>query len=171
MHAIRRANISDFKILAQLAKKTFIESHGHSAKEKSISNYLNKYYTEEAIKIELSNPEFIYFVLEYNKIPIGFSKITLNTNHEQIEESDLVLLDRIYVLEEHIGKKLGWELFQANLNYSKENKQNGMWLHTWVENKKAIDFYLKTGFNIIGSYDFQIDETHSNPNHTMYLKF
>ena len=54
---------------------------------------------------------------------------------------------------------------------SKKKQQKGIWLAVWVENKRAIKFYQKAGFKIVGKYDFQISKTHSNPNHIMYLKY
>jgi len=46
-----------------------------------------------------------------------------------------------------------------------------MWLFVWTENHKAINFYKKAGFKIVGQHDFQISATHSNPNHQMLLTF
>jgi len=46
-----------------------------------------------------------------------------------------------------------------------------MWLFVWIENIRAINFYLKTGFKIIGSHNFNITTTHSNPNHQMYIEY
>ena len=65
--------------------------------------------------------------------------------------------------------KLGWELFNFNVKQSKAQQQVGMWLHTWTENQKAINFYSKAGFKIIGHHDFKISETHCNPNYQMLL--
>ncbi|MDB9805965.1 MAG: GNAT family N-acetyltransferase [Flavobacteriales bacterium] len=171
MHSIRRADNSDSQIIAQLGRKTFVESHGHSASEKSISNFLERNYTKEALAIELINPKFIYFIIEFDKTPVGFSKIILNTEHILVEEKSISLLDRIYLLEEYHDKKLGWILFQHLVEFTTAKNQKGMWLHTWIENKKAIIFYKKAGFQIIGSYDYNIDETHSNPNHVMHMKY
>jgi ribosomal protein S18 acetylase RimI-like enzyme len=46
-----------------------------------------------------------------------------------------------------------------------------MWLYTWTGNERAVSFYLKAGFKIIGSHNFKISATHSNPNHRMLLEF
>ena len=68
-------------------------------------------------------------------------------------------------------RKLGYQLFDFNVNLSKEHNQNGMWLFVWIENKRAVSFYEKTGFKIIGSHDFFLSKTHSNPNHQMLLDY
>ena len=51
------------------------------------------------------------------------------------------------------------------------NKQAGIWLFTWVGNQRAIDFYLRCRFKIIGSQKFKVTETHYNQHHQMFLDF
>lgn len=170
MICIRKAKLKDAETLADLARQTFLESHGHSAKEATILRYLDQNYTVDVFLKELNNIDFQYHVLEYENKVIGFSKIVLNQPHPLIFNSNITKLDRIYILENYLNRKLGWKLFDFNLSIAKTNGQKGMWLYTWVENRRAIDFYQKNGFKIIGSHDFAIDETHSNPNHLMYLQ-
>jgi ribosomal protein S18 acetylase RimI-like enzyme len=80
-------------------------------------------------------------------------------------------LERLYLLKEFYGRNLGAELFNFNLNLSKEAGEKGLWLYVWKGNDRAIRFYQKQGFEIVGSHDFKISETHHNPNHQMFLKF
>lgn len=79
-------------------------------------------------------------------------------------------MDRLYLLQEFYDLKLGLKLLEFNIAISKKANQLGMWLYTWAENKRAVSFCLKTGFDIIGKADFKISATHSNPNYLMYLK-
>jgi len=58
-----------------------------------------------------------------------------------------------------------------SLGLSKKNQQKGVWLEVWVENYRAISFYSKMGMKNVGSYDFPVSKTHSNPNHIMYLQY
>jgi ribosomal protein S18 acetylase RimI-like enzyme len=60
---------------------------------------------------------------------------------------------------------------QFNIDYSREQGQAGMWLFTWTGNERAVDFYKKVGFTIIGSHQFKLSETHYNPNHQMLLQY
>jgi diamine N-acetyltransferase len=101
----------------------------------------------------------------------GFSKINLNATHSNIAGENATKLDRIYLLKEYQGLKLGFELLKFNIDFSKNNNQSGIWLFTWTGNTKAIDFYHKIGFEIIGSHDFYVAQTHYNPNYQMYLNF
>ena len=101
----------------------------------------------------------------------GFSKIVLNIPNTNIENANITKLDRFYLLKAFYGKKLGAELFDFNVKLAKKKEQKGIWLAVWVENLRAFNFYSKSGFKIVGKYDFQISSSHSNPNHIMYLTF
>ena len=100
-----------------------------------------------------------------------FSKIILNEVHPNINKQQVTKLDRIYLLKEFFDLKLGCELLKFNIELSKKNNQSGMWLFTWVGNTRAVNFYLKAGFKIIGSHKFKVSETHYNDNHHMLLEF
>jgi ribosomal protein S18 acetylase RimI-like enzyme len=64
---------------------------------------------------------------------------------------------------------LGQQLLDFNINLIKENNQAGVWLFVWQENERAINFYIKNGFVVIGSFEYKISENHSNPNYQMLL--
>jgi len=171
MISIAKAGKKDFKLLAELGELTFIESHGHSAAPDVISNYRNEKFSIDAISAELNEPANIFHIITYNNKPAGYSKIIFNTSHPIIEEKNVTKLERIYLLEEFYDLKLGHQLFQFILDISKKSEQAGMWLYSWKENQRAINFYKKNGFEIIGSYDFRLSESHTNPNHIMFLKY
>ena len=171
MTSIVRASVADAELLSKLGKTTFIESHGKSASEANIESYVNLKYSQNACVVELQNSDNIFYLLYHNEKAIGYSKIILNVPDANIPIKNVTKLERFYVLQDYHNLKLGWELFNYNLIYSKNQQQAGMWLYTWTENQKAINFYTKAGFKIIGNYDFKITETHSNPNYQMLLTY
>lgn len=169
MTSIIKANEKDIKLLADIGRVSFIESHGNSASKADINKYVNEKYNYEVFKEEISDPENIYHIIYHNEHTAGFSNINFNAKHSNIQMKNVTKLDRIYLLKEFYGLKLGYELFTFNVELSKKNGQAGMWLFVWKENHRAVNFYKKTGFKIIGSHDFKLSETHSNPNHQMLL--
>jgi len=168
---IHKITEKDIPLLSNLARTTILESHGHSAPAADMNNYIAEKYTEAVFEKELSDPNNIYHFIYYNDKAVGFSKIVFNCPYEGSTIQNITKLDRIYVLREFYDKKLGQQLFQFNVDLAKENNQAGMWLYTWIENTRAIRFYEKNGFKIIGSHDFHVSPTHSNPNHHMLLLF
>ncbi|HSF87886.1 MAG TPA: GNAT family N-acetyltransferase [Saprospiraceae bacterium] len=171
MITIRPATVADAILLSSVAPITHMESHGHSASAEHHEIYISKKLSVEAFTHELSNPDFLYNVLFVDDVAAGYSKIILNFNHPLIAEQPVTKLERIYLLKPYYGMGAGKMLFDHNVRLSKAQHQLGMWLHVWIENHRAFAFYLKQGFKIIGSYNFEVSPTHFNPNHVMYLKY
>ena len=171
MISIVKAKEEDYQLLTEIGKATFLESHGHSASKANIDQYVSEKYNHDAFRYELSDPQNIYHIIYYKQQPAGYSKIIFNAPHSNIKEGNVTKLERIYLLKEFYSLKLGAELLKFNIELSRQNKQAGMWLFVWKENPRALNFYKKAGFEVIGSYDFKLTETHSNPNHQMYLKY
>jgi ribosomal protein S18 acetylase RimI-like enzyme len=96
--------------------------------------------------------------------------MVFNSEHASIEEKNVAKLDRIYLLSEYFNMKLGAELLKSAIEVARKNDQSGIWLFTWVGNIRAINFYLKAGFQIIGSHQFRVTASSYNMNHHMYLK-
>lgn len=94
----------------------------------------------------------------------------MNASHPNIAAENVTKLDRIYLLKEFFGLKLGLQLFNFNIELCKYHKQSGIWLYTWIGNTRAINFYRKAGFKIIGSHKFYVTNTYYNLNHHMFLE-
>ena len=167
MTSIVKAGISDTELLVEIGRRTFVESHGSSASAEDIERYVSETYQEDVIKAELDDPNNLYHVLYHGVQPAGYSKIILNDSHRNIEKPNVTKLERLYLLKEFYGRRSGYELLNFNIELSVKNLQCGMWLFVWKENHRAVRFYERTGFKIIGSHDFRISDTHSNPNHQM----
>ena len=171
MTSIIRATEDDSLILSELSKQTLIESHGRSAPKEDMDQYIALKYNEETIKAELRDPANIYHLLYYNDELVGFSKIILNIPYKEGVDKKMTKLDRIFLLKKVYDLKLGVELLTFNLNLMKQHHQTGTWLFAWTENERAIKFYKRNGFEIVGSHDFKISENHTNPNYQMFLNF
>ncbi len=171
MISIVKATADHFKLLTDIGRQTFIESHGHSAKQADIDSYVAEKYTDAISQKELSDSNNIYHFIYYDNQLAGYSKIIFDSGHPNIPLQNITKLERLYLLKDFYKQKLGATLFDFNLELSKNNNQAGMWLFVWKENQRALQFYSRNGFEIIGSHDFPISPTHSNPNHQMLLTY
>ena len=163
--------MNEATMLSALASQAFWESHGNSATTEDIRSYINEAYNVEVLRNELSDEANLYYCIFVNSVPAGYSKIVLNSQYPDSQAKNISRLDRLYLLREFYDQNLGSELFEFNLNLVRQNNQSGIWLYAWTENERALGFYRKHGFKIIGSHNFRISETHSNPNHQMLLSF
>jgi len=168
---ILKANIDHSDLIIELGRQTFIESHGHSASIEDITCFNNKTYNKEILQKEFQDPNIQYHIIYYRGKAAGFSKIESYASNKYIKDIDVSKLDRIYLLTEFYHLGLGSKLLEYNIKLSKKEIQKGIWLAVWTENARAIKFYCKMGFKILGAHSYEISPTHSNPNHIMYLEY
>lgn len=171
MGTIKIPTPADLPLLSALASKALWESHGHSAAYEDMNRYITTKLSEEALRTELLDERNIFYWLHHDGRPAGYSKIILDTPNECVAAQNVTKMERLYLLEEFHGQGLAKQLFDFNVEIAKEAKQAGIWLNSWKENHRAIAFYQKMGFEIVGDSLFKISDTHYNPNHVMWLDF
>jgi len=171
MASIFRAGEQDSQLISRIGGITIVESHGHSAPMDVVDKYISEKFNFDSIQKDLGDPQNIYHLINHDNKPAGYSKIILNYGHPDVKMKNVTMLERLYLLKEYHSLKLGLELLQFNIEFSKDSDQSGMWLYVWKGNLKAVSFYEKNGFKIIGSFDFNLTESHSNPNHHMFLEY
>jgi ribosomal protein S18 acetylase RimI-like enzyme len=171
MISIVKANSKDAELLSEIAIPSFMESHGHSASREDINSYITEKYNTDTLREELGNEKNIFHFIYAGEKLAGFSKIIFNFPYEESPEPNITKLEKIFILQEFYDRKIGKELFEFNRNLAISNGQAGIWLFVWIENLRAIRFYEKNGFKVVGSHDFRISPGHTNPNHRMLLLF
>ena len=170
-YSIRIANTGDAETIAELGRTTFFDAHSNSAPKEDLENYFAEKFNKDAVEKELSNPDNILHLLLAGEKTAGYSKIQFNTPCTFLPENDAVCkMERLYISKEFYDKKLGYKLFVFNKDLCIQNNQTGMWLTVWVENERAVAFYERLGFRIIGEILFKVGTT-QNPNYVMWLEF
>ena len=158
MITIREATLNDIEVLALLGRVTYSESHGHFINNKEdLSNYNDEAFSIEKTTEEIHKKENIYWIAYSNHLPIGYAKLVLNAENESISDKNSCRLERIYVLNEFLGQKVGYQLYNAILNKAKELNFNQIWLTVYIKNYKAIKFYEKQDFKKVGDYTFWVN--------------
>ena len=154
---LRIADDNDSKLLSELGKICFIEAFGKDNTEDDLKNYLDESFKEEEIKSELQNPDITYLIaIDENKEPVGYAKLNREEKPEELNGIPSIQLQRIYVRQNTKGKKIGALMMQKCMDIAKNENRKFIWLTVWEENKSAIDFYFKWGFEICGHRYFRI---------------
>jgi ribosomal protein S18 acetylase RimI-like enzyme len=63
---------------------------------------------------------------------------------------------RIYACQEWLGRGVGPMLMQACLDEARQRGCDALWLDVWERNPRAIAFYRKWGFKVVGTQGFQL---------------
>jgi len=130
MISVIRATDEHHRLIVAIGKVAVADAHRAGTPAENLNEYLEKHYNDHTICEELADADNIYHIIQYNGNPVGFSKIILNASHPDIKAENITKLDRIYLLKEYFGLKLGLELLNFNIEVARKNKQSGIWLYT-----------------------------------------
>jgi diamine N-acetyltransferase len=81
-------------------------------------------------------------------------KINFGSSQTEQKDKNSLEIERIYVLKEYHGKKVGQVLYDCALKIAKEKQIEFVWLGVWEKNPRAISFYTKNGFEAFDKHVF-----------------
>lgn len=143
---IEQINHSHIEALQQIGRQTFSETFAESNSAENMSKYLEEAYSFEKLNEEINNPNsFFYFAMLDEKV-IGYLKLNMGVSQTELQDKNAIEIERIYVLKDFHGKKVGQLLFDKAIKIAKEQQVAYVWLGVWEENKRALQFYTKNGF-------------------------
>ncbi|MGV3656450.1 MAG: GNAT family N-acetyltransferase [Chitinophagaceae bacterium] len=171
MVSFQQLTPADAEMLAHVGGVSLLESHGHSAPPEVMQAYVDRSFSVAACRAELSDNRNIFYALYYHGEPAGYFKTIYSIPHQSVAIQPVTKLERLYVLNKFLDKKLGQLLLQKSVELSKEAGEQGMWLNVWKKNERAIRFYQKQGFENVGESMFVLTETHANPNWVLLLRY
>jgi ribosomal protein S18 acetylase RimI-like enzyme len=143
---IEQINHCHIAALQQIGRQTFLETFAESNTAENMAKYLEEAYSHEKLSAELNNPNsFFYFAMLGEKV-IGYLKLNMGLSQTELKDNDALEIERIYVLKDFHGKKVGQLLFDKAIAIAKAQHVACVWLGVWEENKRALQFYTKNGF-------------------------
>ena len=153
---IRRANTDDVKLLTELAYKTFWDAFAHHPKNApdDLAFYMRQAFKEEQILSELSDPNNIFLIAEYEGETAGYAKIIVGATEDGVTAERPIELSRLYSHQRFLGKGVGQNLLDECFRIAKNNECDVMWLGVWEYNPRAQKFYEKNGFRFVGKHTF-----------------
>lgn len=155
MYHIRKATTTDSKILSQIGAETFYQTFRPHNSENDMQAYLQKAYNEVTILQNLQNENVVYYLCLDEQMPIGYMKLILNTSYGELKGIEL---EKIYVLQDYLGSGAGQLLIDKAISCTRENNFQILFLGVWQENKRAVSFYHKNGFETFATRTFQLGE-------------
>ncbi|MFZ2283724.1 MAG: GNAT family N-acetyltransferase [Lutibacter sp.] len=155
---IRKANQADIKLLQNIGRQTFFEKFTENNSEENMLKYASEAYTFEQIASEVNNPNSQFYLATLNNQTVGYLKINFGDAQTELQDPQALELERIYVLNEFQGKKIGQQLFEKTLEMANQAKVKYVWLGVWEENTGAIKFYEKNGFKAFSKHVFMLGD-------------
>jgi ribosomal protein S18 acetylase RimI-like enzyme len=153
---IRKATIKDTELLLNIGRQTFFEKFTENNSEENMLKFAAEAYTFEKIASEVNNPNSQFYLANLNNLTVGYLKINFGDAQTELQDPQALELERIYVLKEFQGRKIGQLLFEKTLELAKKAMVNYVWLGVWEENKSAIKFYEKNGLKAFSKHIFML---------------
>jgi ribosomal protein S18 acetylase RimI-like enzyme len=89
---------------------------------------------------------------------IGYLKINFGKAQTELMDSNAAEIERIYVLKQFQGKKVGHLLLEKAMGIAHKMKVKYLWLGVWEKNIGAIGFYRKHGFKEYDKHIFKLGD-------------
>jgi len=160
---IKKIVLEDIEQLQYISRQTFIETFSEVNTKDNMNKYLDESFNISRLTGEIQNvnSEFYFAVIEAKVV--GYLKINCGDAQTELKNNQTLELERIYVLNEFHGKRVGQILFNKALQIAEQMKVDYLWLGVWEENHKALKFYMKNGFTAFNKHVFRLgDDTQTD---------
>lgn len=153
---LRKAENEDHINLQKIGKLTFSETFASDNSEENLRAYLETAFSTEKVKAELSDENAEFYFAEFENEIIGYLKVNYGDSQTEIKNEKALEIERIYVLKEFHGKKIGQMLYEKAIELAKGVNADFVWLGVWEQNPRAIRFYKKNGFTEFDKHVFRL---------------
>jgi ribosomal protein S18 acetylase RimI-like enzyme len=159
---LKKLTLENLPELQFLSRQTFQETFAEHNSAEDMHKYLEESLSTSRLRAELSeeNTAF-YFALENQKI-LGYIKLNFGNAQTELQQENSLEIERIYVLKDFLGKKIGQILLDHAIAIAKQRNCDFVWLGVWEKNLRAINFYLKNGFTEFGQHSFLLGTDNQN---------
>jgi ribosomal protein S18 acetylase RimI-like enzyme len=153
---IRPAGLTDAAALAALAERTFCQTFASNNSEENINLHCAQRFSAEIQGNEISDPQMSTLLAEVAGELVGFAQLRLAQGAACVKGDRPAELHRIYVSSEWHGRGVAGELMRAACATAARAGCDCIWLGVWEHNPRAIAFYRKCGFSVVGDQVFML---------------
>ena len=155
---IRKITVNEITELQEIGRTTFRETFSAVNTEENMKKYLEESFSKEKLTSELTDPNTEFYGARLADKLIGYLKLNFGEAQTELREKNGLEIERIYVLKEFHGKKVGQVLYDKAVETARQKQLDYVWLGVWEENPRAIAFYKKNGFVEFGKHIFKLGD-------------
>jgi ribosomal protein S18 acetylase RimI-like enzyme len=154
--ALRRAVTGDAPSLAVLAERTFRDAFGARNSPEDMDLHCARHFSPAIQAREIGDRGIVTMLALEGSQLVGFSQLTLSKPKAHVAGERPAELNRIYVVAEWQGKGVAKALLEQAIADATAAGADCLWLGVWEHNPKAMAFYRKSGFEIVGAHPFML---------------
>jgi len=154
---LRRATPSDAPALSTLAARLFEQTYEAANRPDDMRDYLAAAFSADAQRNELAHAERVVWIAEdATAAPIGYAALRRGSAASGVGGARPAEIERIYADRAWHGRGVGDTLMRACVEQARAWSCDVIWLGVWERNPRAIAFYGKNGFRVVGQQAFRL---------------
>lgn len=140
--------------LQKISYATYQAAFASMCAEDDMNAYLETSFRMERLKKELANKSSWFYLLYQDHRLVGYLKLNEGEAQTEFLDRESLEVERIYVIGDFQGQGMGRRMLQKAVDTAQERGKSYLWLGVWDKNEKALAFYKKNGFYLIGNHSF-----------------
>jgi len=154
---IRQATEADATLLSQLATRLFEQTFGPMNDPADMRAYVAHAFSIEAEREALSDTDRVVWIAEDERhTALGYATLRRGSTADGVVATRPAEVQRIYVDQALHGQGVGNTLMRTCVDHAKLWRCDVIWLGVWERNPRAIAFYEKSGFRVVGRQSFRL---------------
>jgi ribosomal protein S18 acetylase RimI-like enzyme len=150
---IRPWEKSDLASIRRITWESWISTYLSFIPETDLKSYFDIHYTEKCLLSMFDDPSMHGFIAAMEGQAAGYARLFFNRHENRLYVSSL------YFLPDFQGRGMGGRLLEAAEGYATEKGLDELWIGVMVENRQALEFYRKVGFQFIREEPFTMGKT------------
>ena len=160
--SIRAASAADADMLTELARRTFYDAFAPLNSPENMEAYMTQNFTRQIFSTQLADPRANFLIAEVEGAPVAFAKLYEGGVPDCVEGLTPVEIERFYVDRQFHGQGVARKLMEACFERARQLGHKTVYLGVWENNHRAIAFYRKCGFEVVGAQVFQMGDEAQN---------
>ena len=156
---MRIATRADAAGLASAARTFFRDTFGGANTADDMEAYLSESLSDAQVTAEISAPDSrVWLAMDAEGEIAGYVHVRQNQPADGAlpSASRPVEIARLYADRRWHGQGLGAALMEKGIETARDWHGDVLWLGVWERNVRAIAFYEKQGFEVVGEQEFML---------------
>lgn len=154
--SIRLATDRDAATLAEFAERTFRAAFAGANTAADMDEHCRRSYGEAVQAGEIRDPSRTTLLSFADDRLVGYGQLRQGTPPSCVVAARPAEIQRLYVDACQHGKGTAHALMAALLDRAIAGGADAAWLGVWERNPRAIAFYAKSGFSVVGEHVFML---------------
>ena len=155
--ALRRAVPADLPAYGALCRSTFTETFRAFHDADSMARHVAWAFNDDRLGTELNDASRTVIVATAGDELIGYVLLRAGEPPPAVRAARPMEIGRFYVTSPWHGRGVADALMDAALAALRERGADAAWLAAWEQNPRALRFYARRGFMVVGRATYLFD--------------